>query len=511
MKHVLKARAVSLSSEAWGKALPSLWLAAAVAVTTCAAPRSAGADQRSDLARAALAELDADSARAPDLLRTAPPALLPEIQRAEQIGKTILLATQRRANELSPAQLAAVATAEAADLDRCEGLVYRAVATAMNTSGQEIYLIGESPLGKRVVARHFRVLVSADGSTVQSATPSANTCLLLGSPAEDPNVKYVWASHIMSCAPSEFHVYLSLIAGRPIYLTTSVGTWKIDTGRIGFISPKPRPCAANRLPDVERHWIAVPSSNPYAGRYLVVFTYLDPQAGFTWLRGGEARLDDQGNLQWAEQQPTHFETRIRIQGNQFGVMLDEPTMQRLGLKSIPDGASGYEEGGTDPVERRVLRARALNHIGETQLAIDILEPAYADAPRGSIAFELAFALNAQRRFSRAEAVAAEAFKQDNRNQPLCKELGFARLQLGRFEEATKAYNACLALLTHATGRDAETTKAEIAYNLGRSYRGMGDSDSCRRWLQSAADWSPDSGTRDRIRGLLSNDASCVGR
>ena len=52
---------------------------------------------------------------------------------------------------------------------QAEGLVYRAVATAMNTSGQEIYLIGESPLGKRVVGRADLVDV-IEGETVWGAT-----------------------------------------------------------------------------------------------------------------------------------------------------------------------------------------------------------------------------------------------------------------------------------------------------------------------------------------------------
>jgi tetratricopeptide (TPR) repeat protein len=510
MKHELKSN-VAPASEASVSRLWAVWLAMMVALSAGAAPSCASADERADLARDALAEIDADNARAPELPRTTPPSLLLEVQRAEQLGREILSASQRSADDLSPTQKLAVATASAAEIDRCPGLLYRAAAIAPSASGQEIYLIGESPVGKRVVARHFRILVSADGSTIKASTPSANACVFVASPAEDSKVKYVWASHVMSCAPSEFHVYLSLIAGRPIYLTTSVGSWKIEAGRIGFISAMPRTCADRRLPEVERHWIAVPSANPYAGRYVVVFAYLDPQAGFTWLRGGEAQLDAQGDLQWAERQPAHFEARIRMQGNPFGAMLDDPTIRRLGMQTVPEGISSDEDSGADALGRRVDRARALNHIGETRLAIEMLEQAYAEAQRTSIAFELAYALNAQRRFSRAETVAAQGFKGDSGSQPLCKELGFAQLQLGRFADATKTFTACIALSTTMTDRDAGATKAEIAYNLARSYRGLDDPQSCRKWLQAAADWAPDAGQRERIRGTLNDEKSCVGR
>jgi tetratricopeptide (TPR) repeat protein len=133
-----------------------------------------------------------------------------------------------------------------------------------------------------------------------------------------------------------------------------------------------------------------------------------------------------------------------------------------------------------------------------------------DPKASGIGFELAYALNAQGGFARAATIAEIALDRDPTSVLTCKELGYARLRLGRFEDASKTYSLCLDLATKSKGVNDRTSvdrkfMFEILFSLAHAYRGMGQTESCRQSLQDAANWAPAEAPR------LPDPAGCAGR
>lgn len=184
---------------------------------------------------ACVTQAHAQSAQIPDALRAA-------VQRSERIGQQLFRASSS-SNE-SPSALVTTArtTAEKASVDRCN-VNYRTI--VLDKVGNDaptiaVYLIASPPLSAGVMGgRHFRVETNSEGTQVLSITPSTRGCLLIptnqGLPAGATPVA-VTISHILSSAPTEFHVFLSLLHSKPVYVATEVGTWKVEGGAISLIA-----------------------------------------------------------------------------------------------------------------------------------------------------------------------------------------------------------------------------------------------------------------------------------
>jgi len=447
---------------------------------------------------AIVADVEADRARKGGTQLPIPPGLAVEVEVAQRLGERLVLAAQAAPSETSETARAALKTAEGADVDRCDGLRYRAIALPAkegDAGDQEVYLLGESRNDDLVIGRHFRVTVTPDGARVRSTQASAVACLRLASDFKHEK-SFQWATHFLSCAPSTFHVYISHTAKRPIYISTSVGNWKVAAGQIAFISQRARPCAASRLPDTEGRWVAIaPRNQPDGDRYLISMSYLDPAAGFTAVNGGLARVDENGEFHWVERQPTHYEVRARMQGNPIAHILSDSNLDRLGLVKVPDWLSLYRDT-SDPVTRGVRRGRAFNAIGESRLALNYLLPARQERREAEgLGFELAYAFNALRNFDRAIEVASEAFARDGRDAMLCKELAYAYQHSVRLDQASKTYSRCLTLVSESHAQ----YRAEIAFNLAGVFKGLGALDTCRHWLDKAAEWMP---AASQLRSML---------
>lgn len=98
--------------------------------------------------------------------------------------------------------------------------------------GWVVYLLrattsqNEVPLGGT-----YRVEVR-DGA-VAGHRAFTRSCVVLG---RGPNVGAMMVSHIMDPMPTEAHVYWSLWADTPMYVSTEEGLWKIEQGRVRPVS-----------------------------------------------------------------------------------------------------------------------------------------------------------------------------------------------------------------------------------------------------------------------------------
>jgi len=168
-----------------------------------------------------------------------PTELTSEVKQAEKTGAELFQVFSETKALTSPLLLKAQNTAELTSLNRCNA-PYRTLVLSSKNAQEPIavYVIGVPSLMAGIMGgRHFRVVVSQDGGTVLSVTPSTQTCLFVAPNAVPNGVKPVAAfmSHILSAAPTEFHVFLSLYNKQPIYVGTKAGVWAIENGKVSYV------------------------------------------------------------------------------------------------------------------------------------------------------------------------------------------------------------------------------------------------------------------------------------
>lgn len=158
-----------------------------------------------------------------------------QIAWAEAWGRAVFDAYKATTKVSNLATDSALSTAANAVTDKCKGK-YRAVVVAppgMPADRIAVYYIGTVPKEQGLmIGRHYRVDVSGDGKTALSVAPSTTTCLVLP-PQPSGNEKTITLiKHTLTPAPSEFHVFLSLLSREPLFVGTKSGVWQVKDGKI---------------------------------------------------------------------------------------------------------------------------------------------------------------------------------------------------------------------------------------------------------------------------------------
>jgi len=91
-----------------------------------------------------------------------------------------------------------------------------------------------------LVGGHYRATVSADGRTVLDRRRFADSCLVLQKNRKDtlPDAELAayTVSHLLDDTPTEIHVFLNLLYGRPLYVVTPDRRfWYIEGGKIRLL------------------------------------------------------------------------------------------------------------------------------------------------------------------------------------------------------------------------------------------------------------------------------------
>lgn len=172
-----------------------------------------------------------------------PAALKAAVTNAEQWGRKLFDNYDAPAGPVSALIERAAQTAHAAIKRGCPGRFKMIVPDETMEDGIVVYEIAEHRQGFIVIGGQTRVLVSPDGATALSVTPSAKSCFTLEPPAvpEGSTVVSAFVTHLLSPAPTEFHVLANLLAKQPLYVATEAGVWLIDKGAIGYAGPMPPP------------------------------------------------------------------------------------------------------------------------------------------------------------------------------------------------------------------------------------------------------------------------------
>ncbi len=103
----------------------------------------------------------------------------------------------------------------------------------VNSNNKEIiYFIAQSPKENHIVfGRHFKIVNDV-------SIASTKSCFV--SPPPPPNTDAVGAfvTHLLSDAPTEFHVFISLQHSTPLYVGTARGIWKVENGAIELLEER---------------------------------------------------------------------------------------------------------------------------------------------------------------------------------------------------------------------------------------------------------------------------------
>jgi predicted DNA-binding transcriptional regulator len=90
-----------------------------------------------------------------------------------------------------------------------------------------------------LIGGHYRATVSADGRTVLDRRGFTRDCMVLKRPEDadpDADIAAYTLGHVLDNTPTEIHVFLNLLYGKPLYVVTADRRfWYVDGGKIRLL------------------------------------------------------------------------------------------------------------------------------------------------------------------------------------------------------------------------------------------------------------------------------------
>jgi hypothetical protein len=109
-------------------------------------------------------------------------------------------------------------------------------ASMIGKDGFLVYLLATNAArGEWMVGGHQRYLISEDGSAVVGHQSLSRSCLSVpASRKPEGSSSGAWVTHVVSDAPAETHVFLSLLHQSPLFVGTRRGVWRVAGEKISF-------------------------------------------------------------------------------------------------------------------------------------------------------------------------------------------------------------------------------------------------------------------------------------
>lgn len=148
------------------------------------------------------------------------------------IGTPVALATPEALTAFEAGAFAARSVAFASGFSPCASTYNSVVLPANDTplSGWLVYLLpGTTKQNVVPLGGTYRLEIGPEGTSVLTQRGFTRTCIQLGS---EPGVVAMMVTHLLDPVPTEAHVFWSLWAAKPMYVSTSGGLWKIENGKV---------------------------------------------------------------------------------------------------------------------------------------------------------------------------------------------------------------------------------------------------------------------------------------
>jgi hypothetical protein len=157
---------------------------------------------------------------------------------AEKWGRALFDAYNERGKVSDITMDRALATATGAVTDKCD-VHYRTLLVmppGISTDRLAVYYVGAPRDGAKIMlGRHYRVIVSGDGKTAQSVSPSTKDCSFVGPDVVGQGITGVVTTDPDIPAPTDIHVFLSLVTGETLFVGTKSGYWRVTEGKIELL------------------------------------------------------------------------------------------------------------------------------------------------------------------------------------------------------------------------------------------------------------------------------------
>ena len=159
------------------------------------------------------------------------------VRDAESWGHALHERYMSTTTDNNPAVQTALETVRKSVRDSCGG-TYRAIAVMPEGAPNDrivVYYVGEVPKSQGLmVGRHYRVETRPDGKGILLGEPSTSRCLIVP-PSPPGSAAPRLVTHLLSPAPNEYHVFLSLFDAHALEVVTETGHWLVEQGRISYL------------------------------------------------------------------------------------------------------------------------------------------------------------------------------------------------------------------------------------------------------------------------------------
>jgi tetratricopeptide (TPR) repeat protein len=244
---------------------------------------------------------------------------------------------------------------------------------------------------------------------------------------------------------------------------------------LGQISKQPNIQFETEYIDAVDHWVVLPQKKETDSGYLLGYIYLDEIVGFSFTFYGELVIDSDFN--WTlrnNSQNLILKSTLDTKTPLLYLVLSDQ-IEKLNLPEKPQWLKLYDNE-VKTAEELVLLGYHYNKVNKSNLALPFLAKAYAINPNAkNLAFEFSFAYNSIGNYENAIIILKEGLLHDAKNFMLYREMGFALIQLHRYEEAENVYELGIRMC------ESDTQKREMAIDMAQTFFALKDVDRFEKW------------------------------
>jgi hypothetical protein len=152
------------------------------------------------------------------------------VKNAETTGAALFSSIQ--SNELAGAHDIAnfAALSHAIDAQKCPGTTISLVLLPDRQHASQVFAVASLPDGgKMVIGKHFKATKLDGVANLDTLVASTKSCLVL---TMSPNAAALFATELLSPAPTEFHVLQTRLHNTTLYVNAGGQAWSVKRGLI---------------------------------------------------------------------------------------------------------------------------------------------------------------------------------------------------------------------------------------------------------------------------------------
>lgn len=262
---------------------------------------------------------------------------------------------------------------------------------------------------------------------------------------------------------------------KALYLKSTILLF-YTTSLLGQIKKQPNIQFETDYIDAVNHWVVLPQKSAQIS-FLVGYIFLDEIVGFTFDFYGILAVDSSQQWVLENNSPYYMVKRMLDSRTPRVHLLSDNKIAHLKLPERPFWLQ-LQDQGNETATRLVLYGYHYNKVNRSQVALPLLEKAFLiDPATKNLLFELAFAYNAMGYYEKAIALLEKELPKEKNNYLLYRELGYALLQLNRFDEAETLYEDGLKICENAI------QKREMIIDMTQTFYDLKDEVKFEKWAK----------------------------